>query len=190
MIKAVINVEAPSQHVFNVLTDFPHYREWIPGCEQCTVTSRSGSVTDTDIVLSSPRRMELGLRFEAQPPQVLNFRMVRGKEMKSYVGTYRLIEAADGKGTVVVAELDIDAGFMVPKFMVDKISKKLIDETGNALRKYVATLGIAAAAAQTKKAAAETKPRRARRILRVIKTPEGYRVWLHGQIFTIKNPGG
>lgn len=189
MIKAVINVDAPSEYVFNVLTDYPHYKEWVPGCEQCNVTSRSGTVVVADIVISGMRRIEMALRFEAQPPQLLSFKMTRGKDMKSYAGTYRLMAAADGKGTVVIAELEIDAGFMVPKFMVDKISQKMIDDTGTALRKHIATMHVPTTlvAAAAKKAVAEAKPRRAKRILRVVKTPVGYRVWLQGETFTIKS---
>jgi carbon monoxide dehydrogenase subunit G len=196
MIKAVINVaDAPPEHVFNVLSDYPRYKEWVPGCEKCNVTSRSGAATDADIVVSGMKRIEMALRFEAQPPHVLSFRMTRGKDMKSYAGTYRLMASADGTGTVVIAELDIDAGFMVPKFMVDKISRKMIDDTGIALRKHIVTLKIpeeaALAMAKTvafKKAAAVAKPRRPKRILRVVKTAAGYRVWLHGETYTIQSP--
>src|SRR5262245_6728729 len=142
MIKAVINVDAPPKHVFNVLSDFSRYKEWIPGCESCTVTGQQGNTTDVDLAISSMKRIELSLRFEAVPTKALAFRMTRGKDMKAYSGTYRLMDAADGKGTVVVAELEIDAGFMVPKFMVDRISRKMIDDTGAALRQHIAGMSI------------------------------------------------
>ena len=190
MIKAVINVEAPSQHVFNILTDFPGYKNWVPGCEKCTITSQTGTVTNADIIVSSMKRIEMGLRFEASPPQALSFRMTKGKDMKAYSGTYRLMPAADGKGTVVIAELEIDAGFMVPKFMVDKISRKMIDDTGVALRKHAATLHVPASIAATqvkKEAAAPARLVRAKRILRVTKTSDGYRIWLRGETFTVKS---
>ena len=95
--------------------------------------------------------------------------------------------AADGKGTVVIAELDIDAGFMVPKFMVDKISRKMIDDTGTALGKHIATMHAPAAADAASTAVAGAKARRAKRILQVVKTAAGYRVSLMGETFTVKN---
>jgi hypothetical protein len=33
---------------------------------------------------------------------------------------------------------------------------------------------------------AETKPRRAKRIMQVVKTADGYRVWMMGETYTIK----
>src|SRR5581483_3390538 len=179
MIKAVINIDAPAPHVYKILTDFAGYKNWIPGCERCTVTSQAGNTTDADIVVNSMRKIEMGLRFEAQPPQALSFKMTRGKDLKAYSGTYRLMPAADGKGTVVIAELEIDAGFMVPKFMVDKISRKMMDDTGEALRKHATATPAAVMAAPGAQAAADQgKPRRPKRILRVTKVPEGYRIWL------------
>jgi carbon monoxide dehydrogenase subunit G len=188
MIKAVINLEAPREHVFAILTDYPHYKQWLPGCEQSDVVSSSGATTDTNIVINSMKKMQLGLRFEAQPTQSLNFRMTSGKDMKSYVGSYRLMDAADGVGTVVIAEMEIDAGAMVPKFMVDRIAKKSIDDTGTALKGYVKKVpfqGGAAPKVAVPMRAGDAKLRRAKRIMQVVKTAEGYRVWMMGQTYTI-----
>jgi carbon monoxide dehydrogenase subunit G len=189
MIKAVINLEAPREHVFAILTDYPRYKKWLPGCEQSDVVSTSGATTDANIVINSMKKMQLVLRFEAQPTQSLNFRMTGGKDMKSYVGSYRLMDAADGAGTVVIAEMEIDAGAMVPKFMVDRIAKKSIDDTGNALKGYVKTVPFQAGAAPKAAAPARTeqaRPRRAKRIMQVVKTAEGYRVWMMGETYIIK----
>jgi len=186
MIKSVINVPAPRQMVFSVLTDYPGYRNWVPGCEQCAVLSQSGNSAEAQIVVSSMKRIEMSLRFEAQPIQSLSFRMVKGKDVKAYSGTYRLMDATDGKGTVLIAELEIDVGMMVPKFMVDRMSKKMIDDTGNALRKHMQTVRIPTTAAQ---AARSARPRRARRLLRVTKTASGYKIWLQGETYTVNAPG-
>jgi len=182
MIKAVFNIEAPREQVFGILTDFPSYKAWIPGCERCTVVSSNGAAIDTEIVISSLKRMTLGLRFEPVPAQVLNFRMISGKDIKAYAGAYRLMDAADGRGTVVIAELEIDAGPMAPRFLVDRMAKKTLDETGASLKKYVKALpaqgpGIA------RTAEVAVSARRVRHVLRVIKTPEGNRIWYAGQTF-------
>ena len=178
MIKAVIHIDAPRPQVYALLTDYPSYREWVPGCEQCNVVSRSGNSSDTQIVISSMKRIELGVRFEGQPGQSLNFRMVNGRDLKAYAGTYRLMDATDGKGTVVIAELEIDVGMMVPKFMVDRMTRKMMDDTGIAMRKYMQSARDSATALleSTRVPVKEAKPRRARRILRVTKTDAGYKV--------------
>ncbi|MBI4479553.1 MAG: SRPBCC family protein [Acidobacteria bacterium] len=190
MIKAVINVTAPRQQVFSILSDYPNYKHWVPGCERCNVTSASGNTSDTEITISSMKRIELGVRFEAQPGHALIFRMTKGKDLKAYSGTYRLMDSTDGTGTVVIAELEIDVGMMVPKFMVDKMTRKMMDDTGVALRKYIASAPAPArAAAPAARPAAAAKRRRARKILRITKTAAGYNVWLMGETFAVQNPG-
>jgi carbon monoxide dehydrogenase subunit G len=189
MIKAVIHITAPRQQVFSILSDYPNYKQWVPGCERCSVLSSSGNTSETEIIISSMKRIELGVRFEAQPDQALNFRMTKGKDLKAYSGTYRLMDSTDGTGTVVIAELEIDVGMMVPKFMVDKMTRKMMDETGVALRKYIARAPAPLArpaAASKRPIAAATKRRRARKILRVTKTAAGYNVWLMGETFAVK----
>jgi len=190
MIKAVFNVDASRQSVYSILTDYAAYSKWIPGCERSAILSASGNVTDTQMVVNSMKRMELQLRFEAEPVQSLKFRMTKGKELKGYAGTYRLMTAADQKGTVIIAELEIDAGFMAPKFMVDRVATKALQDTGQALQKYLSS-GAAAkvAAAPAKQADRESKPRRNKRLLQVVKTSSGYRIWLLGETLAVKARG-
>ena len=186
MIKAVINIEAPREQVFTILTDYPSYKSWLPGCEASSVTASNGSAVDTEIVVNSMKRMTLGLRFEAVPTQVLNFRMISGKDMKAYAGSYRLMDSADGGGTVVIAELEIDAGPMAPKFLVDRMVKKALDDTGNALKKYVKSMP-AQQRAPERAAPVGEKTRKVRHVLRVVKTPDGNRIWYAGQTFKVNS---
>jgi carbon monoxide dehydrogenase subunit G len=188
MIKAVINVEAPRDHVFSILTDYPLYKKWLPGCEQSDLVSTSASTSDTQITINSMKKMTIGLRFEAQPTQSLSFRMTSGKDLKAYAGSYRLMDSADGRGTVVIAEMEIDAGAMVPKFMVDRIAKKSIEDTGNALKQYARALPQKAGGTAKPAAAAaqEGRKRRAKRIVRILRTAAGYQVWMMGETYNIK----
>jgi uncharacterized protein YndB with AHSA1/START domain len=191
MIKAVINVEAPREHVFQVLTDFPKYKLWLPGCEKCDVTATSGATTDTDIVVNGMKKMRMGLRFEAQPTQLINFRMLNSSDLKAYSGSYRLMDSADGKGTVVIAEMEIDAS--VPRFMLDRVAKKSMEETGNALKQYAKSIPVETSSAARAVAAphpAAAQRRRAKRIMQVIKTADGYTVWMMGETYRIKGKAG
>ena|ERR1043166_2056971 len=188
MIKTVINVPASRQQVFSVLSDYARYKEWVPGCERCNVTSANGNTSETEIVINSMKRIELGVRFEAQPSTALSFRMTKGKELKAYSGTYRLMDSTDGAGTVVIAELEIEVGMLAPKFMVDKMTRKMMDDTGTALRSYLQKAPRAAAAAAGATQTAPGKRRRARQILRVIKTREGYNISMMGETYSIKKP--
>jgi carbon monoxide dehydrogenase subunit G len=183
MIKSVIHLEAPRPQVFSVFTEFEKYRQWLPGCEKSDIVAVKENVSDVDIIVNSMKKMSLRLRFESQPVQSLSFSMLQGTDIKAYNGSYRLLDSADGRGTVVMAELEIDAGALAPRFLVDRIAKKAIDDTGNAVRGYLKSLPAAAAVAPAPAGKVKPAGRRARRILEVYKTPQGTRVWYLGQIY-------
>ncbi|HKW98847.1 MAG TPA: SRPBCC family protein [Bryobacteraceae bacterium] len=188
MVKAVVNVPAPRQHVFSILTDYARYKDWVPGCERSDAVQKSPTVSEADVVINGMKRLTLGLRFEAQPPQSLTFRMVRGKDVKAYAGSYRLMDSADGTGTVVIAELQVDAGGMAPQFMVDRFIRKSFDDVGAALIRHapktLATTGVTFAAQQ---AAVEAKPKRVKHLFRIAKVAGGYQVWVKGETFSLKS---
>ncbi|MEZ5400190.1 MAG: SRPBCC family protein [Bryobacteraceae bacterium] len=186
MIKTVIHIESPRPFVFEVFTQYANYRHWLPGCEKSDVASANGNVTDLDLTVNSMKRMSMTLRFEANPPQVLNFSMTKGSELKAYEGSYRLMDSADGRGTVVMAELDIDAGALAPKFLVDRMAKKAVEETGAALKKYIQTLPppsqqAVASSAAPQKGVAKRLTRGKKKVLEIVRTPGGYRIWYLGR---------
>jgi ribosome-associated toxin RatA of RatAB toxin-antitoxin module len=137
MIRAVLHIEASREHVFATLTDYPRYKEWFPGCEHSTIISRTGGSVDAEFIINRMKRVKVWMRFEAQPTRALSFRMISGRDLKSYSGSYRLMDSPDGKGTIVIAEMRIEVAVMVPSFVVNHVARKSIDDTGNSLRRYL-----------------------------------------------------
>ena len=194
MIRAVINVPAPRRQVFAALSDYARYEEWVPGCERCSVTSANGNVSETEIVISGMKRVQLGVRFEAQRDTALSFKMIKGKDLKAYSGMYRLMDSTGGVGTVVIAELEVDVGILVPRFMVDKMARKMMNDTGVALRKYIQAAPRALSSTPWPTSASGIAPvdsrrRPTRKLLRITKTATGYDIWLLGETFFVKNLG-
>ena len=139
MIKNAVFIPASRSVVFGALTGYSKYEEWLPGCEQCTVVSVKGSTTCTEFVLNMSRRIQMGLRFDAEPDHILRFELTGGKELKTYAGLYRLIDATDRKGTVLFTELDMEVR-SIPRFLTDGMAKKSLQQAGVALKKYVEKL--------------------------------------------------
>jgi carbon monoxide dehydrogenase subunit G len=177
MTRSVIQIDAPRTQVFAVLRDFGRYRAWLPGCDESRVVSTQANTDEVEIALSAPRRMTLRLRFESVPAHSLGFTMTKGDGLKAYRGSYRLIDAADGRGTVVMADLEIDAGAFAPAFLVNKLAAKALADTGAAMRRYLKSLPPTPAGGPSAPAGRTGK---ARRILRVIRTQDGYRAWFRG----------
>lgn len=182
MTRAVIPIDAPRAQVFAVLRDFGAYSTWLPGCEHSRVVAAGGDTDDVEVSLSAPRRMTMTLRFEAQPQRSLGFQLVKGQGLRAYRGTYRFIDAADRRGTVVMADLDIDAGPFAPAFLVDRMAARALADTGEALRRHIKTLPPVPVAPVKAGAATSDREPGATRILVVTKTRGGYRAWFDGVV--------
>ncbi|HXJ38450.1 MAG TPA: SRPBCC family protein [Bryobacteraceae bacterium] len=191
MVKVVTQMNASRSVVYGLLTDFSTYPLWMGGCEKALVSNVTGNVSMVNITLNSMKKVQMGVKFECEQDVVINFEMVSGTDLKVYKGSYRLMNGASDEQSVMVTELDLDAG--MPKFIVDKMTKKSVEEAGTALNKLAKSRPAPVAAAGAVSAAAEpddkpvVKPKRSRCVLRVIRTDSGEeQVWYGGKTFALK----
>src|SRR5579863_2320899 len=183
MVKSVAQVDTARSIVFGILTDFGSYPQWVPGCERSQVISTSGNTSTTEIVLNSMKKITLRLRFDAAPDQLLKFELVSCPDVKAYSGSYKLMNASSGSGTVVVTELELDAGPMAPRFIVDRMVKKTLESTGESLRKYAKSVAARSPvpAAGPVTAAPAHKVHRPKCLLRVIHKESGDQIYYGGR---------
>jgi carbon monoxide dehydrogenase subunit G len=190
--KGVFQIDAPQDRLFEILADFNRWVEWFPACKESKVVSEKGTTLQVEITLAGVKTITMGLEFDLTPTQLINFRKYSGKDVKDYVGSFRFMRASGGAGTVVMGEMEMDAGSMVPKFMLGKIMEKSLAQTAEALKQRVhtapvtskyASAGIAAAvpAGATPGAPVEALPVRRKRMVHVIQSDDGYRVWVMGK---------
>lgn len=194
MTKSVFQIDAPKERLFGIIADFERWSEWFPGCKQAKIVSDKGNSKQVEITLASVKTITMGLEFDLTPTQLINFRKYSGKDVKEYAGSFRLMNASDGAGTVVMGEMEMDAGAIVPKFMVGKIMEKSLAQTAEALKQRVNTappgpkfesaepaVVVAAGAGAAAVTAPQAVPVRRKRLVHVIQSGEGYRVWLMGR---------
>ena len=200
MTKSVFQIDAPKDRLYGIIADFQRWNEWFPGCKEAKIVTDKGNTKQVELTLASIKTLTMGLEFDLTPTQLINFRKYSGKDVKEYAGSFRLMNASDGAGTVVMGEMEMDAGSLVPKFMVGKIMEKSLAQTAEALKARVNTAppgpvfetaeavavpaaagaGVAAAPAQ------QVVHARRKRIVHVIQSGNGYRVWLMGKTHMYK----
>jgi len=198
--KSVFQIDAPKDRLYGIIADFQRWNEWFPGCKEAKIVTDKGNTKQVELTLASIKTLTMGLEFDLTPTQLINFRKYSGKDVKEYAGSFRLMNASDGAGTVVMGEMEMDAGSLVPKFMVGKIMEKSLAQTAEALKARVNTAppgpvfetaeavavpaaagaGVAAAPAQ------QVVHARRKRIVHVIQSGNGYRVWLMGKTHMYK----
>ncbi|MGH9719783.1 MAG: type II toxin-antitoxin system RatA family toxin [Bryobacteraceae bacterium] len=192
MTKSVFQIDAPRDRLFGIIADFERWNEWFPGCKEARITADKGTSKQVDLTLASMKTITMGLEFDLTPTELINFRKISGKDVKDYAGSFRLQNSADGAGTVVMGEMEMDAGAMVPKFMVGRIMEKSLRETAEALKTRVRTAPPAPAYEAAAPAAAAigggvtvVAPAavRRKRVMHIIQSRNGFRVWIMGKTY-------
>ena len=196
MTKSVFQIDATKDRLFEIIADFNRWNEWFPGCKEAKIVTDKGATLQVELTLASVKTISMGLEFDLTPTQLINFRKYSGKDVKEYAGSFRLMNASDGAGTVVMGEMEMDAGAMVPKFMVGKIMEKSLAQTAEALKQRIHTAPVtskyayaeaapapagAVPGAAATGAPAQAKPARRKRMVHVLQSGDGYRVWVMGR---------
>lgn len=184
MVKSVVVIGHPRPFIYAILADFERYPEWVPGCEACAPVSANANVFTVEITLNIAKRITFGLRFDTEKDLLLRFDMVSGTDLQAYRGSHKLLNSTDGKGTVLITELHLDAGAMAPKFFIERVVEKSLAATGEALRKYADTKASGSPPGTI--APAQNRGRKFRRpkcLLRIVKTEAGEEIWFAGRKF-------
>lgn len=131
-------VNCDPKDVFDVVTDFENYPQWVTGLKKVTVLEKFedgiGKVVEF-------RAGTLGLSisytlsYTLEPPGSVSWVSVAGG-VKSIVGQY-LISPAEGGGTRVEYRLDVDAGFGVPGPVRKAVTKLVIGSALPDLKRYL-----------------------------------------------------
>jgi hypothetical protein len=181
MIKSVLNLDAARGLTYRILTDYAAYSSWVPGCSRSTVLSSDGTRAQTELVLAGMKTVTVVLAFDAAENLGIRFELVRSADLKDYRGEYRLMDAANGKGTVLISEVEMDAGTMVPRFMLDRMIRKALEDMGKALQARVKT--VQAEPAIPEGPAHGSHLNRPRRLLQIANTASGIRIWYLGRLY-------
>jgi len=139
-VQAAIAINATPEEIWEVVTDCDKAPEFVPGvlsCERLEVLEPGRVELFRQAVKYSwyLPRLEYEFRLEYFPYEQLNFRRVSGS-LKRLDGTWWL-EARGDDQTLVFYSLDLDPGFLVPKFLVRKALRKDLPKVLAALRQRV-----------------------------------------------------
>ncbi|HCU24106.1 MAG TPA: cyclase [Deltaproteobacteria bacterium] len=119
---ASIDIQAPLKTVYEVISDFEAYPEFLSETKQVVVEKKSGKQARVSFTLQLIKKINYTLDIKLNPPHGLSWSLVQGDIMKSNTGHWKLTE--DKKGhTKADYAIDMDFGAMVPR----AISNKLID---------------------------------------------------------------
>ncbi|MCE9624503.1 MAG: SRPBCC family protein [Deltaproteobacteria bacterium] len=117
---ASIEIEAPIKKVFEVISDFESYPDFLNETREVVVEKKSGKGARVTFTINLIKKIRYTLDIKLNPPSGLSWTLVEGDLMKANNGGWKLSEVKKGI-TQAVYEIDMDLGSMVPKAISNKL---------------------------------------------------------------------
>ncbi len=135
---AQIRIEAPSEKVWAVLTDYSRHAEFVPGVEESEVVARSpGEITirqrGSSRVLFHRFRASVTLRVREQPPHRIEFEQVEPEDFRVFRGSWELVP--QGGGTLLTYRLAAVPAFFAPAPVLAAMLRRDIPKRLTAIRR-------------------------------------------------------
>lgn len=120
--KHTTTMKVPLDALWDVITNYEEYPEFVEGLESLTITKKEGKSTTADYVVSMfGKKVRYTLKHTESPKKGLKWTMTEGEFFKSNDGSWELKETDDGE---VEATYTVDVGFplLVPKAIVNTLT--------------------------------------------------------------------
>jgi coenzyme Q-binding protein COQ10 len=116
-------IRASPEKVFEVISDFEKYPEFLPEVKKVKVESAQGGVKDVTYTIDIKAKLiSYTLRHTPKPPHELSWTMVRGEMMKGTDGAWVLKPVAEG--TEATYKIDLRLGALVPSMVERKLAEQ------------------------------------------------------------------
>jgi coenzyme Q-binding protein COQ10 len=120
--KHTTTFKVPLDALWEVITDYENYPEFVEGLESLEITKREGKNVYADYVVSMfGKKVKYSLKHTESPKKSLKWTMTEGEFFKSNDGGWDLKEIGDGE---TEATYSVDVGFplLVPKSIVNTLT--------------------------------------------------------------------
>jgi len=128
-----IVVSAPPEKVYQVVTDFEHYVDWVSDLKKIDVLERDTLGRPLEVEFRAAafgRSTTYALRYDySRAPEVLSWHQTRGDLTSALNGQYRFEPAAGG--TRVTYDLEVELLVPIPSFVKSRAAFRI---QGQALR--------------------------------------------------------
>ena len=112
-----IVIDAPVEKVFQIVTDYDRYAEFLPEVKRVSTSERSGNRVQVHYEVDVIKRIQYTLRMQEEPPHRVTWSFVKGEVMKDNHGSWLLEPAGEGK-TKATYTIEMALGPLVPKTIV------------------------------------------------------------------------
>ncbi len=182
MIKKFASINAHIKAVTKVFLDIESWTEWMPGLKQLNILERKGEVVLVEMTqaqMGKQIKQKLEFRFTANS---FFQRQINGW-FRKWEGEWKFLQTPDGIGTAVSVSMEIEAGMLVPKFLIfdaftdifNKLIKKAEERAKFLIKQQQSSI--------TQSTILQLPDEK---ILQIFQTPSGLEIWIGDRRYFLK----
>jgi coenzyme Q-binding protein COQ10 len=125
-----IVINAPPDKVFDIITDYEKYPQFVSEVKKVTTSERQGNSVKLNYEISLVKTLRYTIRVTEERPRKMSWTFVEGDVMKTNTGSWVLEPEGEGK-TRATYTVEVTVGPLVPKAiingLVDQSLPKMMD---------------------------------------------------------------
>ncbi|MGO8967995.1 MAG: type II toxin-antitoxin system RatA family toxin [Myxococcaceae bacterium] len=135
-----ILINAPPERVFDVISDYERYPEFLSEVKSIRTSGRQGNQVNIHYEVDVMKRIRYTLRMTEDRPRGLQWTFVEGDVMKDNKGGWVLEPKPDGK-TNAIYTVDVALGLLVPRPLVTAMVESSLPKMLESFKKRIESAG-------------------------------------------------
>ena len=131
-----IVINAPPERVFDVISDYERYPEFLSEVKSIRTSDRQGNQVNIHYEVDVMKRIRYTLHMTEDRPRGLQWTFVEGEVMKDNRGSWVLEPTADGK-THAIYTVEVLLGLLVPRPLVTAMVESSLPKMLESFKKRV-----------------------------------------------------
>lgn len=115
-----ITINAPPEKVYDIITNYEKYPEFVSEVKKISVSDRQGSQVTLNYEIDLVKTIKYSIRVTEERPKRMSWTFIKGEVMKDNKGSWLLEPEGEGK-TRATYTVDVSVGPLVPGAIINKL---------------------------------------------------------------------
>jgi coenzyme Q-binding protein COQ10 len=133
-----IVINAPVEKVFDVITNYDRYAEFLSEVKKVSTSKREGNTVQVHYEVDVVKRIRYTIRVTEERPKRMSWTFVEGEVMKDNKGSWTLEPEGEGK-TRATYNVEMALGALVPKAIINTLTESQLPKMLEAFKRRAET---------------------------------------------------
>ncbi|NBD13472.1 MULTISPECIES: type II toxin-antitoxin system RatA family toxin [Corallococcus] len=129
-----ITINAPVEKVFDIITNYDRYAEFLPEVKKVSTSQRQGNTVQVHYEVDVVKRIRYTIKVTEERPKRMSWTFVEGEVMKDNKGSWTLEPEGEGK-TRATYNVEMALGALIPKTIINTLTESQLPKMLDAFKR-------------------------------------------------------